>query len=75
MRALGRSEVGLLLVPEIVRDEDLAAVLSGQDEVGPFALEIGGEEEMRVGDGHDGAVGSTAIAAAPSRTSKVSPRV
>ena len=36
-------------MPEIVGDEDLAAVLSGQDEVGPFAVEIGGEEEVRVG--------------------------
>ena len=43
-------------MPEIVGDEDLAAVLSGQDEVGPFALEIGGEEKVRVGDGYDGAV-------------------
>src|SRR5947208_16036682 len=55
-RALRRSKVGLLLVPEIVGDEDLAAVLSGQDEVGPFAVEIGGEQEVRVGDGHDGAI-------------------
>ena len=43
-------------MPEIVGDEDLAAVLSGQDEVGPFAPEIGGEEKVRIGDGYDGAV-------------------
>jgi len=54
-RPLRRNEIRLLLLPEIIRNEDLAAVLAGQNEIGSFALEIGGAEEVRVRDGHDGA--------------------
>jgi hypothetical protein len=74
-RPFRRNEIGLLLLPEIIRNEDLAAVLPGQNQVGSFALEIGGAEEMGVGDVTTPLPGSTAIAAAPSRASKDSPRV
>jgi hypothetical protein len=33
-----------------------ARALAGQNEVGPLALEVRGEEEVRVRDGYDGAV-------------------
>src|SRR5262245_26461614 len=46
--AFRRNEVRLLLVPEIIGDENLVAVVAGQDEVGSFALEVGREQKMRV---------------------------
>src|SRR5262249_42573144 len=49
--AFRRNEVRLLLVPEIIGDEKLVAVVAGQNEVGSFALEIGREQKMRVGNG------------------------
>jgi hypothetical protein len=51
-RAFRRGQVGVLLLPEVIGDEDLAAVLPGQNEVGALAMEIGGEEEVSIGDGH-----------------------
>jgi hypothetical protein len=41
----------LLLVAEIIGDENLVAVVAGQNEVGSFALEVGREQQMRVGNG------------------------
>ncbi len=38
-------------MPEIIGDEDLVAVLPGQNEVRSFTLEIGREQQVRVGDG------------------------
>src|SRR5258708_3797132 len=52
--AFRRNEVWLLFVPEIIGDEDLVAGLPGQNEVRSFTLEIGREQQVRVGDG-DGA--------------------
>jgi hypothetical protein len=46
----------LLLVPEIIRHEDAMSVLPGQNEVRPFALELGCEEEMRVRNGDDSGI-------------------
>src|SRR5262249_1333667 len=49
--AFRRNEVRLLLVTEIIGDENLVAVVAGQNEVRSFALELGGEQQMRVGNG------------------------
>src|SRR5262249_40687369 len=49
-RAFRRNEVQLLLVPEIIGDENLVAVVAGQNEVGSFALELGREQQVRVGN-------------------------
>lgn len=46
----------MLLLPEVIRNDHLAAVLAGQNEVGAFALEIGGEEEVSIRDGDGRAI-------------------
>jgi hypothetical protein len=74
-RPFRRNEIGLLLLPEIIRNEDLAAVLAGQNQVGSFALESAVKRKCASGMVTTALPGSTAIAAAPSRASKDSPRV
>jgi hypothetical protein len=41
----------LLLVPEIIGDDNLVPVVAGENEVGSFALEVGGEQQVRVRNG------------------------
>ena len=49
MRAVGRGQRLVLLALEVVMQDELA-VVAGQDQVDARALEIGVEQEMRVGN-------------------------
>ena len=51
--AFRRNEVRLLLVAEIIGDENLVAVVAGQNDVRSFALEVGREQQVRVGNSND----------------------
>jgi hypothetical protein len=54
--AFRRNEARLLLVPELIGDENLVAVVAGQNEVRSFAVELSREQQVRVGNSNDSGI-------------------